>query len=81
MNPANVNKAAVNLAETCIGFMSSLLGQSKEVHNTHYSGSDMRSGGGGSPGEDKEENGVQGGVHGNLLPAPITRENRAWHAG
>lgn len=44
MNPANVNnKAAVNVVETCIGFMSSMPGQSKEGHNTHYSGSDMRS--------------------------------------
>lgn len=46
VRPANVNnEAAVNVVETCIGFMSSMLGQSKEGHNTHYSGSDMRSSG------------------------------------
>lgn len=60
MNPANVNnKAAINVVETCIGFMSSMVGQSNEGHNTHYTGSDMRSrvGRWGSPWEDKEGNG------------------------
>lgn len=38
-----------------------MLGQSREGHNTHYSGSDMRSSVGGSPWEDKEGNGGQEG--------------------